>query len=124
MIRRVLIGVLVTGSLALALVGLASLWAEVGRAGPFGDRSYGLIEIDGGNLHVVYARRGERTEPRSSVRYGKTPLEEVAIREKPMPDKYINAEGNFVTKAFVNFLKPLVGELPEYVTLKARKVVR
>lgn len=56
------------------------------------------------------------------VKYGKTPLEEVAIKEKPMPDTYINAEGNFVTKAFVNYLKPLVGELPEYVTLKARKV--
>ena len=59
-----------------------------------------------------------------SVRYGKTPLEEVAIREKPMPDKYINAEGNFVTKAFVNYLKPLVGELPEYVTLKAKQVFK
>ena len=58
------------------------------------------------------------------VKYGKTLLKEVAIKEKPMPDKYINNEGNFVTKAFVNYLKPLVGALPEYVTLKARRVVR
>lgn len=70
--------------------------------------------------YMVSIQRGKGEK--YSVKYGMTPLEEVAIKEKPMPGKYINTEGNFVTKAFVNYLKPLVGELPEYVTLKAKKV--
>ena len=52
---------------------------------------------------------------------GTCPLEEVAIKAKPMPDEYINAEGNFITDAFVDYLRPLIGELPEYVQLKAHK---
>ena len=49
---------------------------------------------------------------------GIAPLSEVAIEAKPMPDKYINAEGDFVTDEFMDYLKPLLGEMPEYVKLK------
>jgi ATP-dependent phosphofructokinase / diphosphate-dependent phosphofructokinase len=49
---------------------------------------------------------------------GTAPLNEVALGAKPMPDEYINAEGNFVTPACVEYLKPLVGPMPEYVRLK------
>ncbi len=45
---------------------------------------------------------------------GTAPLNEVAVRAKPMPDEFINEEGNFVTDKFVEYLRPLVGELPEY----------
>jgi len=48
---------------------------------------------------------------------GTAPLAEVALGAKPMPDNYINAEGNFVTAACVEYLKPLVGPLPKYVRL-------
>ena len=48
---------------------------------------------------------------------GTAPLAEVAMRAKPMPDEYINAEGNFVTPACLEYLRPLVGPLPEYVRL-------
>ncbi len=52
---------------------------------------------------------------------GTVPLEQVAIRAKPVPDEYINAEGNFVTAAFLDYLHPLVGRLPEYTTLKMNR---
>jgi 6-phosphofructokinase 1 len=53
---------------------------------------------------------------------GTAPLNEVAVRAKPMPDEFINAEGNFITEAFLDYLKPLVGPMPEYVELKSQKV--
>jgi len=48
---------------------------------------------------------------------GTAPLAEVALGAKPMPDEYINAEGNFVTPACIEYLKPLIGPLPDYVRL-------
>jgi 6-phosphofructokinase 1 len=44
-------------------------------------------------------------------------LKDVAVRAKPLPDEFINAEGNFVTDAFMDYARPLVGELPDYVKL-------
>ena len=52
---------------------------------------------------------------------GTAPLAEVALGAKPMPDEYINAEGDFVTAACIEYLKPLVGPMPEYVRLSAEK---
>jgi 6-phosphofructokinase 1 len=45
------------------------------------------------------------------------PLAEVALGAKPLPDAYITAEGNFVTPACLEYLKPLIGPLPDYVRL-------
>jgi ATP-dependent phosphofructokinase / diphosphate-dependent phosphofructokinase len=52
---------------------------------------------------------------------GTAPLAQVALGAKPMPDEYINAEGNYVAPECIDYLKPLVGEMPEYVRLKAVK---
>ena len=46
------------------------------------------------------------------------PLAEVAVHAKPMSNEYINAEGNDVTPACLEYLKPLVGPLPEYTRLE------
>ena len=48
-------------------------------------------------------------------------LDEVAVHIKPMDDKYINALGNFVTNEYIEYIKPLVGELPRYSELNFRK---
>jgi ATP-dependent phosphofructokinase / diphosphate-dependent phosphofructokinase len=45
------------------------------------------------------------------------PLEEVALKIKPMDDKYISPQGNFVTDEYLDYLKPLVGKLPTYSEL-------
>jgi 6-phosphofructokinase 1 len=52
---------------------------------------------------------------------GTIPLSEVAIKAKPVPDEFINKEGNFVTDGFLQYIKPLIGELPNYIKLKYRK---
>jgi ATP-dependent phosphofructokinase / diphosphate-dependent phosphofructokinase len=52
------------------------------------------------------------------VEYGKVPLREVAVSAKPMPLSYFNAEGNHVSPLFIEYMKPLAGELPEFVRLE------
>lgn len=51
------------------------------------------------------------------VRYGHVPLKEVAVRAKPMPDSYINPEGNHVTGEFIEYASPLVGSFATYSIL-------
>ena len=48
-------------------------------------------------------------------------LDKVAVYINPMDDRYINVNGNFVTDEYLNYLKPLVGKLPEYSELKCRR---
>jgi 6-phosphofructokinase 1 len=38
-----------------------------------------------------------------------------------MPDEYIAKGGMDVTKAFLQYAQPLVGELPEYVNLTNKR---
>lgn len=56
-------------------------------------------------------------EPGGTCRTGTIPLAEVAIKTKPLPDEYINSEGASVTAAFLDYLRPLVGPMPDYVKL-------
>ena len=39
-----------------------------------------------------------------------------------MPDAMINEEGNFPTEAFFDYLRPLVGEMPEFADLRFEPV--
>jgi 6-phosphofructokinase len=48
-----------------------------------------------------------------SIELFRTELKNVAEKTKSMPDEYINAEGNGITNAFVEYAMPLVGELPK-----------
>ena len=52
------------------------------------------------------------------IEFGKVLLNDVAVRAKPIPEEYFNQEGNFVSSSFIDYIKPLVGELPEFVRLK------
>jgi 6-phosphofructokinase 1 len=53
--------------------------------------------------------------------FGTIPLAEVANHERPLPDKFIAADGMGVTPAFRRYIEPLVGDLPEYGQLDVRK---
>jgi 6-phosphofructokinase 1 len=53
---------------------------------------------------------------------GTADLAEVAVKAKPMPDKYINAEGNFVSEEFLDYVRPLVGAMPRYARLSYVKI--
>jgi ATP-dependent phosphofructokinase / diphosphate-dependent phosphofructokinase len=53
-----------------------------------------------------------------TVEYGKVALKEVAVSAKPMSKDLFNAEGNYVSPKFIDYIKPLVGELPEFIQLE------
>jgi len=46
---------------------------------------------------------------------GTIPLIEVAVRARPLPDEYINKEGDFINDRFLEYVKPLIYSLPEYI---------
>ena len=50
---------------------------------------------------------------------GTAPLSDVANGEKPMPDDFICNDRLFVTEACLDYLRPLIGELPDYVRFDA-----
>ncbi len=52
------------------------------------------------------------------IEFGKVPLHEVAVAAKPMPTEYFNKEGNYVSDSFIKYMKPLAGEIPEFVRLE------
>jgi 6-phosphofructokinase 1 len=53
-----------------------------------------------------------------TIEFGRVPLEKVAVSAKPMPLEYFNAEGNHVSPQFIEYMKPLAGDLPEFVRLE------
>jgi len=52
------------------------------------------------------------------IEFGKVPLKEVAVSAKPMPPEYFNKEGNHVSDLFIEYMKPLAGEIPEFIKLE------
>ena len=59
---------------------------------------------------------------RYAVEYRCVPLKNVARDTRHMPAAFINAAGNDVTKAFVDYAAPLVGRLPRIGRLKGKPV--
>jgi len=52
-------------------------------------------------------------KPKYTVELFRTELSSVAEKTKPMPDEFINTEGNGVTDAFIEYATPLIGKLPK-----------
>ncbi|MHC4886320.1 MAG: diphosphate--fructose-6-phosphate 1-phosphotransferase, partial [Planctomycetota bacterium] len=50
-----------------------------------------------------------------TIEFGSAPLSDVAVRAKSMPDDFINERGNFVTEKLIEYMTPLVTDIPEYV---------
>lgn len=69
---------------------------------------------------VAMKRTNAASEP-YAIEYTTVPLHEVAVHARPMPDKYIAKNGMDVTKAFLDYVAPLVGELPQYVSLSGKR---
>ncbi len=93
--------------------------SDVEEAYMAGAAAVGLAKAGKTGLMVTLERESNRLYKCVT---GEIALSEVAIKAKPMPEKYINAEGNFVTDEFIEYLRPLVGELPEYARLSYKKV--
>jgi 6-phosphofructokinase 1 len=67
------------------------------------------LQYDNGS--VAMKRTGNGAD--YGVEYFRTDLANVAEHTKSVPDEFINAEGNGMTDAFVEYAKPLVGKLPQ-----------
>ena len=63
-----------------------------------------------------------KSSKKYSIYYEVVPLSKVAKETRSMPSKFINKKGNFVTRAFIEYAKPLIGKLPEIGRLKKIKV--
>ena len=73
--------------------------------------------VDGNTDYMVTLIREPGSEYRCNTNL--IELDKVALGTKKVPDEYINESGNFVTEAFINYARPLIGEkLPEYSRLK------
>jgi 6-phosphofructokinase len=53
-----------------------------------------------------------------TIELGQVPLKDVAVSAKPMPLEYFNPEGNHVSRKFIEYMKPLAGDLPRFVSLE------
>jgi ATP-dependent phosphofructokinase / diphosphate-dependent phosphofructokinase len=91
------------------------------------DEAYGcgreavkLAEKGSNGVMVTIERVSKPGEPYRSA-FGTIPLKDVANFERPMPDHFISKDGMFVTKAFLDYAAPLVGELPAYANLTIRR---
>ena len=67
------------------------------------------MEADNGSVAIKRTGNGKDY----AVELFRTELKNVAEHTKPMPDEFINEEGNGVTEAFIEYAMPLVGELPK-----------
>jgi 6-phosphofructokinase len=67
------------------------------------------MEEDNGSVAIKRLGNGKDYK----VELFRTELKNVAEKTKPMPDEFINAEGNGVTDAFIEYALPLTGGLPK-----------
>lgn len=75
-------------------------------------RAAARAALEGGSGVMVAIRR-ESSDPYASSTF-LTPLSGVAGRERLLPGEWINPEGNDVQPAFLDYARPLVGEIAAY----------
>ena len=61
---------------------------------------------------IVTLEREDREEYECRTSFA--PLDQVSGKARRMPDEYLSASDNFVTDAFIEYLKPLTGEIPRF----------
>ncbi|MCD4830328.1 MAG: diphosphate--fructose-6-phosphate 1-phosphotransferase [Anaerohalosphaeraceae bacterium] len=93
---------------------------DIDEAFMCGQKAVELASQGKGGVMVTLERVGEASDYECTT--STAPLGDVAVRAKPMPDEYINDKGNFITKKFLAYVRPLIGDLPEYTKLNYKKV--
>lgn len=93
---------------------------DVREAYACGQRAVELAVQGHSGIMVTLQRRSTKNR-KYHVDLGTIPLEQVANHARPLPDEYIAPSGMDVTLAFEKYIIPLVGKLPEYVSLKGKK---
>lgn len=107
----------ITESLSMCAIDRASK-VDMEEAYACGVKAIKLAEegISGVMISIIRTNSNPYKIKLSSVPFG-----EVALKIKPMDDKYINMRGNFVTGEYIKYIKPLIGKIPEYSELKYEK---
>lgn len=85
-----------------------------------GRQAVNLALKDQGGVMVTLTRVNQPGEKYESG-FGVIPLREVANHERPMPDEFISEDGFDVTDAFLDYVKPLLGQMPAYSTLAGKR---
>ncbi len=85
-----------------------------------GRQAVKLAERGNSGVMVSIVRDSKSGEPYKSS-FGTISLSDVANAERTMPDNFISRNGMFVTKAFLDYVRPLVGDLPNYAQLKIKR---
>ncbi|MBX3440897.1 MAG: diphosphate--fructose-6-phosphate 1-phosphotransferase [Planctomyces sp.] len=67
---------------------------------------------------MVTIERAAKSRKAYQSAFGTIPLQEVAVHARPMPDEFIAESGFDVTPAFLDYVRPLVGELPAHAQLR------
>jgi ATP-dependent phosphofructokinase / diphosphate-dependent phosphofructokinase len=80
------------------------------------------LAVKGYSHVMVTMKRINKGKQPYKIGFGTIPLEEVANHERPMPDEFLAENGMDVTPAFLDYLRPLIGELPKYVSLAGKKI--
>ena len=86
---------------------------DVERAAGCGAEAVRLA-VSGTSGSMVTLVRGSS----NAFSFGTAPLSDVAVRAKSMPPEMISPRGNDVTDAFLDYARPLVGDLPDFVSLE------
>ena len=108
----------ITESLPMSAIDRA-VQQDLDEAYMCGRAAVGLAAEGRGGVMVTLVREGN--DPYRCTT-GTAPLSDVAVRARPMPDEFINDAGNYPTEAFLDYARPLVGELPEFADLKSIQV--
>lgn len=69
-----------------------------------------------GKMVTLERKKGKKYD----TTLGLIDIDQVAVRAKPMPRNFISKDGFYVTQAFIDYAKPLIGELPDYVRLACK----
>lgn len=98
------------GTIQRSLVWAASA-SDVGEAEMVG-RSAVTAAREGIRDVIVTLEREDG--PAYKCRTGFTPLDQVGGKVRRMPEEYLSPSDNFVTDAFIQYLKPLAGDIPRF----------
>jgi 6-phosphofructokinase 1 len=85
-----------------------------------GKHAVKLAEKGIGGVMVSLVRASRRGHPYESD-FGAIELSKVANAARPMPDSFIGKDGMSVTSAFLDYVRPLVGEMPGYGSLTIKR---
>jgi ATP-dependent phosphofructokinase / diphosphate-dependent phosphofructokinase len=103
----------ITESLSMCAIDRASK-VDLEEAYTCGVKAIKLAEEDASGIMVSIHRVSSSPY---KIDLSTVSLDKVAVKIKPMEDKYINSQGNFVTDAYIKYIKPLIGKLPSYSEL-------